>query len=84
MSSLLGTGQCLFEVPFSCVVDDRPGEVLRGVIDAVVVPHSGPVTVIEFKTGAPRPEHAHQVAQYQAAIRVILGKSDVGVKILYA
>src|SRR6185503_15877999 len=84
VDQLLASGDCLFEVPFSYVQEDRPGEVLRGVIDGVVIPRHGPVTVIEFKTGIPRPGHTDQVAQYQAAIRVILGKKDVGVKILSA
>jgi len=38
----------------------------------------------EFKTGAARLGHTLQGEQYQAAIRGILGKIDVDVKILYA
>jgi hypothetical protein len=49
-----------------------------------VVPETGPVTVVEFKTGGRAPGHATQAEQYQAAIREILGKNDVDVKILYA
>lgn len=81
---LLASGPALFEVPFSYVDDNRTDEIVRGVIDCVVVPETGPVTIVEFKTGASRPEHASQVEQYRAAIRVILGKNDVDVKILYA
>jgi len=84
LRSLLEAGKCLFEVPFSLVGDERKDEVVRGVIDCLVVPDTGPVTVVEFKTGGQAPGHVTQAEQYQAAIRVILGKNDVDTKILYA
>ena len=84
LRSLLEAGKCLFEVPFSLVGDERTNEVVRGVIDCLVVPEAGPVTVVEFKTGGRSPGHVTQAEQYRAAIRVILGKKDVDTKILYA
>jgi len=83
---LVESGECLFEVPFShAAVDAESGAdtVVRGVIDCLVVPTTGPATVLEFKTGVPRGGHDEQARRYQAAIRAILGKNDVEVKILY-
>ena len=84
LAPLFESGQCLFEVPFSLVDDAHKDQVVRGVIDCLVVPNTGPVSVVEFKTGGRAPGHVTQAEQYQAAIRVILGKNDVDVKILYA
>ena len=84
LTSLLEAGTCLFEVPFSLTDTERQDEVVRGVIDCLVVPETGSITVVEFKTAGRAPGHARQAEQYQAAIRVILGKKDVDVKILYA
>jgi hypothetical protein len=56
---------------------------VRGVGDCVVIPDRGPATVLEFKTGPRRPEHARQGREYEAAIQEILGKTEVDLKILY-
>jgi hypothetical protein len=48
------------------------------------VPESGPPTVVEFKTGDPRPEHQAQAEWYKAAIQAAFALKSVNVKILYA
>ena len=63
---------------------DPAGEIVRGIIDCLVVPAEGPPIILEFKTGDPRPEHATQVARYATAIRSILAVDRVETKILYA
>jgi len=82
--AMLASGQAHYEFPFSYAPADRPGEILRGIIDCLVVPPAGPPLVLEFKTGDPRPEHAVQLARYAAAIREILAVDRVETKILYA
>ena len=53
---LLAAGTCYFEVPFSLrSPDGRPGDVVRGVIDCLVVRPDGSATVLEFKTGEAPP-----------------------------
>jgi hypothetical protein len=84
VAAVLSSGDAFYEVPFSFAPNDRPGEVIRGIIDCLVVPGQGPPVVVEFKTGAPRPEHAAQVESYAAAIREILAINRVETKILYA
>ena len=62
---------------------DRTGPVTRGVVDAVAVADDGAVTVVEFKTGAPRPEHEAQAAVYAEAFRAVWPGRRLAVKILY-
>ena len=84
LAAALGSGACYFEVPYSHVDEGRGDEVVRGVLDCLIVSDRGTATVLEFKTGAPRPDHDAQAKRYQAAIRAILGQNDVEMKILYA
>jgi ATP-dependent helicase/nuclease subunit A len=79
----LASGTCHFEVPFSFHPPDRPGELVRGVVDCLVVAPDGRATVLEFKTGAPRPEHLDQTAWYARAVEAALGCGPVALKILY-
>jgi ATP-dependent helicase/nuclease subunit A len=83
LTALLSSGACHYEVPFSFVPEDRPSDLVRGVVDCLVVSPDGTVTVLEFKTGRPRPEHDAQAALYAAAIAAALGTDRVTVKILY-
>jgi ATP-dependent helicase/nuclease subunit A len=80
---LLGSGECHYEVPFSYQPADRPGEVIRGAIDCLIVSPTGPVTVVEFKTGDPRPEHEVQGAMYARAVGELLPNRRVEVRIVY-
>jgi ATP-dependent helicase/nuclease subunit A len=81
--SALAGGECQYEVPFSTQPAGRSGEVVRGVIDCLVVSPTGEVTVLEFKTGRPRPEHEAQAALYAASLRAALGIDRILVKIIY-
>ena len=65
----LAAGRAYFEVPFSFVSPAEPGVIVRGSIDCLVIHPDGTVRVLEFKTGAPRPEHAHQLDIYLGAAR---------------
>jgi hypothetical protein len=79
---LLASGEPFFEVPFSFVAPDRPGDCVRGVIDCLVLTHEGAV-VVELKTGGPRPDHLTQVDLYRQAIGAFLGETAVEVRIFY-
>jgi ATP-dependent exoDNAse (exonuclease V) beta subunit len=79
----LASGECHYEVPFSCVDAARPGEIVRGTLDCVVVGPDGVPTVLEFKTGAPRPEHRAQAAIYEQAARAAFCVENVRVRLVY-
>jgi ATP-dependent helicase/nuclease subunit A len=82
LRELFAGGRPLFEVPFSFVPPDRPGECVRGTIDChVITPDRA--TVVEIKTGRPRAAHTQQVELYrQAAVQICPGKA-VDVRLLY-
>ena len=80
----LAAGECLYEVPFSFEPADRPGELVRGVIDCVVRRPDGRATVIEFKTGKRRDEHAAQAVLYAGALRTLLAATEIDVRVWYA
>jgi ATP-dependent helicase/nuclease subunit A len=82
VATLMEQGEWHSEVPFSFAPPDRPETLLRGVIDALVLTPAGGVTVVEFKTGLPRPEHEAQAAQYARAVQAVLGR-PVSVQFLY-
>jgi ATP-dependent exoDNAse (exonuclease V) beta subunit len=89
VAAVLASGTCHYEVPFSYLrgstsASDQGQEVVRGVIDCLVIPESGPPTVVEFKTGSPHPDHEVQTASYRAAVRAVFSAEDVEIKILYA
>jgi hypothetical protein len=96
VAAILASGTCYYEVPFSFVprasVDGlepagHTGEapqVIRGVIDCLVVPEAGPPIVVEFKTGSPRPVHESQTSMYRSAVQAVFSAEDVEIKILYA
>jgi ATP-dependent helicase/nuclease subunit A len=77
------TSQCLFEVPFSHRVSAEGTAIVRGVIDCVAVA-PGAVTVLEFKTGEPKPSHASQLAAYVAAARALFPGTAVEGTLVYA
>lgn len=83
-------GDCLYEVPFSVylvpelVENPREGPcIVRGVIDCLVRHDDGRVTVVEFKTGSPRPEHREQIALYQAAAEALFPAASVDGLLVY-
>jgi ATP-dependent exoDNAse (exonuclease V) beta subunit len=84
IDALLASGSCFYEVPFSFVpaVGDRV--CIRGVIDCLVIAPDGRATVLEFKTGAPQPEHQAQAALYQQALEATGTFEQVAVRLCYA
>ena len=83
VAAMLDAGICHYEVPFTHRPASRPGETVRGVIDCLVVAPDASVTVVEFKTGRPRPEHEAQAAVYAEAVGALVGQARVTVKIVY-
>ncbi len=83
VAALLEAGDWHVEVPFSFAPPDRPDRVVRGVIDGVVISADGTATVVEFKTGAPRPEHDAQASLYAAALQAALGAENVAFRLVY-
>jgi len=77
------SGDTFHEVPFSLAVD---GRVVRGTIDCLVVRRGvgGPVTVLEFKTGRPRPEHQAQANLYRLAVQALFPGTDVVTRLVYS
>ncbi len=75
-------GECYYEVPFSLRLAD-PDQILRGQIDAVVVPRTGPLLVVEFKTGQPQPEHEAQIAIYRQALASAWPGREVTAQLFY-
>jgi ATP-dependent helicase/nuclease subunit A len=74
------SGRALHEVPFSL---DLEGTTVHGAIDCVIVAdHS--VTVLEFKTGAPRLEHAAQADLYRQAAAALFPGTNVIARVVYA
>jgi ATP-dependent helicase/nuclease subunit A len=82
LTTLLGSGTCLYEVPFSYRPPDRPADVVRGVIDCLVVTTQG-IVVVELKTGSPRPQHAAQTELYRRAIADVSDGISVEARIYY-
>ena len=83
LAEWLGRGECFYEVPFSYAPAEGLATVIRGVIDCIVLDRAGQPTVLEFKTGSPRPEHQAQVELYRRAAQEIFKVPSVEVKILY-
>ncbi len=77
-------GDCLFEVPFTLRRDGDAGPIfVRGAIDCLRRRPDGGVTVVEFKSGAARPEHETQLALYLEAARALFPSRPVDGRVLY-
>ncbi|HVC18658.1 MAG TPA: UvrD-helicase domain-containing protein [Vicinamibacterales bacterium] len=74
-------GRVFDEVPFSLRVG--PLLLVRGAIDRLVYGPGHAVTVLEFKTGRPRPEHRAQLELYLAAIRALWPDAAVEGDVIY-
>jgi ATP-dependent helicase/nuclease subunit A len=83
LAELLASGTCLHEVPFSYRRPDQPAEIVRGVIDCLVMTAQR-IVVVELKTGAPRPEHEVQTELYRRAIGQVSGGISVEARIYYS
>ncbi len=79
IDTLRRSGEWFHEVPFSITVD---ASVVRGVIDAVIV-RPGGVTVVEIKTGKPRPEHEAQLDVYRTAAAALFPGRPVDAILVY-
>ena len=83
VAEVLAGGVCHYEVPFSYRAADRPDQTVRGVLDCLVLAPDGAVTVLELKTGQPRPEHDVQASIYREAAAALFGPGRITVKIVY-
>jgi ATP-dependent exoDNAse (exonuclease V) beta subunit len=74
---------CFFEVPLSF---RRSGDatVLRGTVDCLARAPDGSLTVFEFKTGRPSPDHRAQLDVYVAAIRALFSGTRVEGQLIYS
>jgi ATP-dependent helicase/nuclease subunit A len=79
----LESGTTHFEMPFSFASPDEPDVIVRGTIDCLVARPDGSFEVLEFKTGAPRPEHAHQLEVYLRAARHAFPGATVTGELVY-
>jgi hypothetical protein len=75
------SGGAIHEVPFTMKVG---GTWVRGTIDCLVRDRSGGFTVLEFKTGRPRPEHRAQVELYRGAAQAMFPGHRVEARLVYA
>jgi ATP-dependent helicase/nuclease subunit A len=86
--SLLESGTCLFEVPFSVAeLDPRasgPKRIVRGAVDCLVLRPDGRVLVLDFKTGVRREEHEAQLTLYVRAAQAFCHTADVEGLLIYA
>ena len=82
LTDLLASGDVHYEVPFSLRLAD-PDRIVRGQIDGVVVPQTGPIVVVEFKTGRPHSAHEGQVAVYRQALASAWPGRDVETRLFY-
>jgi ATP-dependent helicase/nuclease subunit A len=74
----LAGAEVFAEVPFSLRREEDGEEViLRGTIDCLAISREGPITVVEFKTGSPRPEHDRQLQLYVEAARALFPDQPV-------
>ena len=81
---VLNAGERIHEVPFSMRDPRRSGVILRGSIDCLVRSPDGAITVVELKTGRPRPEHEEQLGLYVAAARDLFPGTAVSGLLIYS
>jgi ATP-dependent helicase/nuclease subunit A len=79
--ALLNAREIRYEVPFSLLDGER---LVRGTIDCLVVDELGQLTILEFKTGRPRPEHQSQAELYRQAAEAIFPGLRVVATVVYA
>ena len=83
VARLLASGVRLHEVPFSLRAARDPRRVLRGTVDCLVRADDGSLTVVEFKTGRPRPGHQRQLDVYVEALRARFPGVAVSGRLVY-
>ena len=79
----------LYEVAFT-VFEPSPagsdlaaGSIVTGTIDCLARSPDGEITVLEFKTGQPRPEHDAQIEHYVRAARLMFPEAKVAGRLVY-
>jgi ATP-dependent exoDNAse (exonuclease V) beta subunit len=80
LRALYTGGERLHEVRFSMSLD---GTWLRGTIDCLIR-RGDRLTVLEFKTGAPRDEHKGQLELYRLAAARIFPRCTIDARLVYA
>jgi RecB family exonuclease len=80
IGALYEAGRALHEVPFTMKID---GRVLRGTVDCLVETAPRRFTLLEFKTGRPRPEHQVQVNLYLQAMNGTFPGAVIDAKLVY-
>ncbi len=75
-------GDCHFEVPFSFRGAGQ-ATVLRGTVDCLARAGNASLTVFEFKTGRPDPDHRAQLDAYVTAIRALFPEAVVEGRLIY-
>lgn len=80
LRGLVEHGTAFREVPFT--LDHEDGRI-RGVIDCLVRGSDGRITVLEFKTGRERPEHAEQLEIYRKAACHLFPTGPVDARLIY-
>jgi len=78
-SELFGPGS-LGEAPLAATLPD--GRVIAGTVDRLLI-EEGRVSVLDFKTGLPRPEHARQVELYGKAVQIMHPGTRVETRVIY-
>ena len=81
VQSLCASGARLHEVPFTMATEDG---IVRGTIDCLIRREDGNITILEFKTGRPRPEHRVQLDLYKRAAAQLFAGAGVDAVLVYA
>ena len=71
----------MHEVPFTTRLE---GVVVRGTIDCLVQAVPNKITILEFKTGQPRPEHQAQLHVYHRAAERLFPGLSIDARLVYA
>ncbi len=79
LRELYRAGDALHEVPFTMATG---GRIVRGTVDCIITTEES-ITVLDFKTGRPRPEHARQVELYGKAVQAMHPGIRVHAQVIY-
>jgi ATP-dependent exoDNAse (exonuclease V) beta subunit len=80
---LLESGERFYELPFSMLVSDAAPRIVRGNVDCLIRHPDGSMTVVEFKTGRPRPGHQVQLEAYVRAVQGLFPQAGVIGRLIY-
>jgi ATP-dependent helicase/nuclease subunit A len=80
VAAVYGSSEILHEVPFAL---SEEGRIVRGTIDCLARTATDEVTVLEFKTGRPRPWHQEQLRIYQKAAQALFPANQIVAQVVY-